>query len=121
MNRSPFVRIAFPSTDLDRFSQTFTVQVSIFTAEPFIFGILAHVLDDIRAYVIDLINAIDFYEATAPNLLQFRFLDVRQIANHVVVNGTTTVFILKLNDRDIEQFRVTVFQAKNEAAEILIA
>ena len=97
------------------------MQISVQTAKPLIIHIGSHVLDDVCAYVVDLVNAIDFHETCSPNRLQVGFLQIRQIANHVVMHRTSVVFVLELDNRHVFEIRVSVFQTHHKLAEVLIA
>ena len=97
------------------------MQISVQTAKPLIVHIGGHVLDDVCAYVVHLVNAIDFHETCSPNCLQVGFLQIRQIANHVVVYRTSIVLVLELDNSHILEVRVSVFQTHHELAEVLIA
>ena len=97
------------------------MQICVQATEPFIVHIFSHILDDVRTNIVDVVDGIDFDETAAPNLCQLGLLEERQIANHMIVNGTATVFVLELDDRHIPKIRIPPFHSQHELAEILIA
>ena len=97
------------------------MQICVQTAQAFIIHISGHVLDDVSTNVVYLVDAIDFHKAGTPDLRKVNFLQIRQIANHVVVNRTTSILVLELDDRHVFEIRVPVLHAHDELAEVLIA
>ena len=86
--------------------------------QPFVLGVLAHVLDDISTDIVDFIYGVYLDEASSPNLLQFFLLDEWQVANHVVVNRST---LLELDYGHILQLGISVPQTLDELFEVLVA
>ena len=117
---SPFQRVTFPCGQLNGFFKSSAMQISVLTAQSLIVHVSSHVLDDIRTNVVDLVDAIDFYESCSPDLRKVNFLQIRKIANHVVVYRTSVVFVLELDNCHVLEVRVSISHPQNEVFEVAV-
>ena len=119
MDFSPcFGILVSPCTELHRLLQPLGAVIRLKTLQPFVLCVLAHVLDDIRSDIVDLVNGVYLDETSPPNLLQLILLDEREIAYHVIVNRST---LLELDDSNVSQLRVSVLQPLDELLEVSVA
>lgn len=106
-----------PGANLNRLLQAMTMEIGIFSAEPFVLGILAHVLDNIGSNIVHLVNGVYLYETAFPDSLELSLFDEWEIANHVVMDGTSAVLVLELYHRNVLEFRVLAAESLDKQHE----